>query len=958
MNDSADWSEQFSSDLHYGYLNVEVAAPLHHVPGLVLNGDGTTVEHTLLEELRRCERFIFSVAFISPGAIAQLKQHLIDFDGHGTVITSDYLAFNSPHAFAELLALKTQLGFDVRIHHSQAFHPKGYVFESGPSLTAVIGSSNLTSAALSSNHEWNLKVSAARGSHLAQQFEELVGREVSSSTPLTAEWIAEYASRYVPPPPRAAVRTPLGVGAERIQPNAMQQDALLALSLARAEGAERAIIISATGTGKTILSALDVRAAAPGRLLFIVHREQILDRTIASYQHVLGGSDSDYGKLTGRYKQADRRYVFATIQTLSQPQVLDGIDPDAFDYVIVDEAHRAGGPTYRRVLDTLKPRFLLGMTATPERTDAFNVFELFDYNVPYEIRLHDALEAEMLSPFHYYGVADVAFDDGTVLTAEAELNRLINPERIEHLIAKLDLYGQAGTQPCGLIFCSRKEEAQALSAALNARSLRGRALRTVALTSDDSIEHREQRVAELERGELDYLLTVDIFNEGVDIPSVNQVVMLRQTQSAIVFVQQLGRGLRLATGKDYLVVIDFIGNYANNYLIPIALFGDQTLNKESLREKLNEAVDGGSLPGLSSVSFDELSRDRVLRSITENRLDSMSNLKLAMTAMRDRVGRVPTLGDFHRFKSVDPVLLATREEHYPELARRLLRVETTLSPRASRYLALLSHEVLAAKRLHELVLLELLLDREVVTRSELTAGIATRGMLGSDTQVESAIDTLALRRYPQADQKRYVDGIAEVAGSRVRLTQEFLTEWADSPALVAATHDLVTTGFALIAERYAPDEPFTAGMQYSRRDAARILGWSRSTASTIYGYKVDEDLGVCAAFSTLHKAHDVDARTAYEDELLDPQTMRWFSKNNRTLESKDVRALTSGATTLHVFVQRDGAEGADHYYLGKAAVSEAIDTSMPDDSGKRLPVVRMHIRLERPLSEGLFDYLA
>ena len=176
--------------------------------------------------------------------------------------------------------------------------------------------------------------------------------------------------------------------------------------------------------------------------------------------------------------------------------------------------------------------------------------------------------------------------------------------------------------------------------------------------------------SELEAGELDYILTVDVFNEGVDIPSVNQVIMLRQTQSAIVFVQQLGRGLRLASGKDYLVVIDFIGNYTNNFLIPIALFGDESLNRESLRERLNETVEGGALPGLSSVSFDEISRERILSSISQTQLDSMSNLKNALLAMRNRVGGVPKLWDFYRFQSVDPVLLATKREHYPALVQR------------------------------------------------------------------------------------------------------------------------------------------------------------------------------------------------------------------------------------------------------------------------------------------------
>ena len=241
------------------------------------------------------------------------------------------------------------------------------------------------------------------------------------------------------------------------------------------------------------------------------------------------------------------------------------------------------------------------MTATPERMDGFNVFELFYFNVPYEIRLNHALEEDMLCPFHYYGVADVTLATGETLTDDPDLKVLISEDRVDHLIRAIEVYGQASVPPRGLIFCSRKDEARALSATLNTRTLRGTRLRTVALTGEDSIPDREAAVARLERGDLDYVLTVDVFNEGVDIPTVNQVIMLRQTQSAVVFVQQLGRGLRKASGKEYVVVLDFIGNYTNNFLIPIALFGDESLNKESLKQRMIAAEESGVLPGLASV---------------------------------------------------------------------------------------------------------------------------------------------------------------------------------------------------------------------------------------------------------------------------------------------------------------------------------------------------------------------
>lgn len=954
MKSRIDWSRQFALDIDFGYVGGASDGPRHYNPRLVMNGAGSTVEHALVEELARCNSFTFSVAFITPGAIAQLKQHLHDFTGNGTIVTSDYQGFNQPQAFAELLKLNELKGIDVRRHPVKGFHAKGYVFEHDRSVTAIIGSSNLTNAALSTNHEWNLRVSAAREGDLANQIRRVLEEQSAASEPLTQDWIDTYASTYLAPAPRVTPQvTAAPIEGVTIEPNAMQRDALIALDLVRSQGAERAIIVSATGTGKTILSALDVRQVAPKRLLFLVHREQILDRTITEYHKVLGGSAADYGKLTGSSKQADRRYVFATVQTVSQASVLGSVASDAFDLVIIDEAHRAGSETYQRVISHLTPKFLLGMTATPERTDGFNVYELFHHNVPYEIRLHHALEAGMLCPFHYYGVADVTYADGTTTTDETELRLLITPERVEHLLTALDQYGQAGVAPQGLIFCSRKEEAHALAAELNRRIFRGNALRTVALTGDDTVAVREQRVRELEAGRLDYILTVDVFNEGVDIPTVNQVIMLRQTQSAIVFVQQLGRGLRLADNKDHLVVIDFIGNYATNFLVPIALFGDESLNRESLREKLNETIEAGALPGLSSVSFDEVARDRVLRSIAETTLDSLANLRTAMLAMKNRVGGIPSLWDFYRFESVDPVLLATKKAHFPQLVRALLREGPVLDDASDRALSLLSHEVLPAKRLSEYVLLELLLHQRAATHQVIRQAFDDARIASDEASIIAAVDTLALRGYSQSEVKRYSVGIAKETGDLVALTPAFAALIADSPDFVGAVSDLIKTGRALTEDRYLRDQLFTPGMQYSRRDAARLVGWPRSTTSTIYGYKSDEARRLCTAFTTLHKDEDVAASTAYEDALLDSSTMRWFSKSNRTLASKDVRQFVEHRVDIHVFVKKDDAEGSDHYYLGKAKVAEAVETRMADDG---LPVVEMTLKFDEPIKQGLFDY--
>jgi len=734
----------------------------------------------------------------------------------------------------------------------------------------------------------------------------------------------------------------------------MQRTALEAIQAMRSAGRSRALVISATGTGKTILSALDVRQVDPERMLFVVHREQILDKAINEFQQVLGAVATDFGKLSGSSKTLHSKYIFATIQTLSRPDVLNQFERDAFDYILIDEVHRAGADSYRRMLDHFSPKFLLGVTATPDRSDGTNIYELFDFNVPYEIRLNHALEEGMLSPFHYYGIADFELDNGTVSEDLPSLASLAGGDRVNHILEAISLYGQAGVPPRGLIFCSTKDEAVSLAEQLNQRRLYGRPLRTVALTGEDSISRREEQVELLERGELDYILTVDIFNEGVDIPSINQVIMLRQTQSAIVFVQQLGRGLRKHPSKEYVVVIDFIGNYANNYLIPMALFGDESLNRESLRQNLIAAEESGVLPGLSSVRFDRISQHRVLQSIVDTRLDNMQNIKLAFDGLKNRLGGIPQLKDFYRFESVDPVLLATKTDNYPALVSRLTKTSSGLTPTQHRMLTFLSHEVLPSRRLHETALLMALLKTDRLTRDEIQGIFEAEGIAADLLHVQSTVGSLTTDFNTDSERSKYTAAVKWVDDVSVSLSQEFFDNYSSSRLFSNSVDDLLDTAYSLILDRYSGGDPFVVGKQYSRKDASRLLCWPRNFMSTIYGYKVDPSTMSCPIFVTYHKAEEVTASTDYGDELLDHSTMRWFTRSRRRLNSGEVIPIVANSVAIHVFVKKNDSEGADFFYLGRAHSEDAINTTMPGDPS--LSVVQMNLKFERPVLPEIYDY--
>lgn len=927
-------------------------------PSLIFNNDEHTMLAAIREELRRCNHFTFSVAFISSSALAMLKQELLNYQGTGRIITSNYLDFNEPEVFEELLQLDQ---FEVLVHSDPAagFHAKGYVFHHDDGVTAIVGSSNLTERALNCNHEWNLKFSAFPDGDIAVQLSEAISEQAKSTVPLTQDWIKNYEAnrkirKFVLAPEDGSLLPEKGI----IVPNAMQSEALSELQKIQSAGENRAVIISATGTGKTILAALAAKQAGPKKLLFVVHREQILSKAMSEFQRVLGGSPQNYGRIVGKDLQTDRQFLFATIQSLSRDFVLEKLPPDLFDYIIVDEVHRIGASTYQKVVDHFNPEFLLGLTATPERSDDFNVFELFDYNVPYEIRLQAALEAEMLVPFHYYGVTDYVNSDMKVVDETSSLSRLVAPERVKYVLEMIYKYGHPRDAK-GLIFCSRKEEAHELSRLLNERSLYGKQLRTLPLDGSTPMEQREAAVRQLEAGELDYLLTVDIFNEGIDIPAVNQIVMLRNTQSSIIFTQQLGRGLRKFAGKDHLRVIDFIGNYKNNYLIPIALFGENSRNKERIRKHLIDNKRDNSIAGISSVSFDEISQERVLDSIQTAKIDSIANLKQDIQRMQHMLGRVPKLIDFATRDAADPKLLATKDNNYWSLLKKTKFVDDSPSEIEAQFLNFLSSEVLEAKRPHELLLLNLLLERGMVPEKEFIQELLRQGT-STDASLLSGIErVLSLEFYTSQQAKKFgTNPIVTEKDGIYRLAPEFESLYRSTQTPFAYyVDDIVETGLFVSRHQGFWSGNLEIGKRYTRREVCRLLNFNSNQESTLYGYKTDDATRTCPIFVTYHKLDDITDSTKYEDEFLDPQTLRWFTRSKRNLASAEVKKIIEDNYPIFVFVKKSDAEGTDFIYLGRATHSNVVQQQMPGGNGAMLDVVQMDLRLEQPVNENLFNYL-
>ncbi|MDC1505939.1 DEAD/DEAH box helicase, partial [Winogradskyella sp.] len=713
MNKS--FNENFKDSLLAGFIDKTLPSDLLYQPELLVNRKVPIkkVLPTIIKELENCESFYISVAFVTTSGVAALINTFKSLEEKGVkgkILVSQYLNFTQPEALKRLLQFKN---IELKIITKENSHSKGYIFKHSEYYNLVIGSSNLTSSALSTNKEWNMKVSARNSSSIVDKVINEFQADFEIGEVVDETYIEKYEEIYkkqflVYKKSKEELSKELNL---EIIPNLMQTEALENLKNLRKEN-NKALIISATGTGKTYLAAFDAKTFNPKKLLFVVHRRNIAEKAMETFKTIFGKSKT-MGLYSGNQRELDKDFVFSTVQTISKSNHLEQFDKDFFDYIIIDESHRSGADSYVRLIEYFNPRFLLGMTATPDRTDNKDIYSLFNYNIAYEIRLNKAMEENMLIPFHYYGITDLSVND-EILENESDFKLLTADERVNKIISKIEFYGSDNGITRGLIFCSKKIEAKELSDKFNQKGYK-----TIALTGDSSEEERTNAIELLESDDLsiklDYIFTVDIFNEGIDIPKINQVIMIRPTQSAIIFIQQLGRGLRKTDNKYYLTVIDFIGNYKNNYLIPIALYGDTSFNKDKIRKLISEG--SSMIPGESTINFDEITKERIYASIDSAKMQLLTDLKIDYNNLKSRIGRIPMMMDFVKNETREPFSFIDYSRSYFNFINKVDKTfDKSLDKKLSELLELFSKEINNAKRIEESIILkELLNDHELST---------------------------------------------------------------------------------------------------------------------------------------------------------------------------------------------------------------------------------------------------
>ena len=945
-------------------------------PSLISNSRGKKVLTVIEKEMKGCNDLFISVAFITMGGIAPLLGTLKDLEKQGTrgrILTTDYLMFSDPRALDKLSSLKN---LDIRVFkttdNNVGFHTKGYMFHNGDNLRIIIGSSNLTQDAITKNHEWNTRLVSSLAGAYAKDIETEFN-DLWESSVCYEEYREEYTDLYRKTQKerdeitRLTKELDLGYSQE-LKPNTMQEVFTHNIEEIIHSGGKRAILISATGTGKTYASAFAIRKLFSDNILkgkkalFLSHREQINRQALSSYQRIFG-KHVIMELLSGTYNDVEKAksasFLFSTMNMMAKEYIRNNFEPHEFSVIVLDECHRSGAESYQKIINYFHPELLLGMSASPERTDNFDVFQLFDHNVACEVRLQQALENDMLCPFHYFGITDLEID-GENNDDLSRFRYLTSDRRVDYILSRAEYYGYSGKRVKGLIFCSRKEEAKELSDKFNAT---GR-YNTIMLSGDNSQEEREEAIERLvsdtRKDTIDYIFTVDIFNEGVDVPEINQVILLRPTESPIIFVQQLGRGLRKAEGKEFVIVLDFIGNYQTNYMIPIALSGDRSGNKDNIRRSLIEG--NNVIRGASTIYFDEISRDRIYKSIDSANLNQIRILKKEYQSLKYKLGRIPHLIEFDDMGELDPLRIIDKKGSYQAFLRDCEEDFTEKwSNKQYQILEFISRKFASGMRIHELALLRILVEEPDLLDLWETI-LNSRYGIKTDVHTLQNVKDVLEGKFFRGESFQFA--LVHSTPKGMRLSSDFEEALKDE-AYHSAIKELLDFGIYRYRRDYS--SPYSGTLfnlykKYTYSEVCWLLGWKKEEVSlNIGGYKYDSYSKTYPIFINYEKEDNITATTRYEDRFTDPSSLTAISKSRRTIESEDVQnAIHSKerGILMPLFVRKnkDDQTSKEFYFLGTMQHNGHLHQFVMNDT-EDVTAVEIGYRLDTPVESNLYEYI-
>ena len=616
-----------------------------------ITGNKNHLINRLKTSIKNAKSIDIIVSFLMESGVKMILNDLKEALDRGVnirILTGNYLNITQPSA---LYLLKDELKsrVDLRFYNNpkKSFHPKAYMFHNELDSEIYIGSSNISRGALTSSIEWNYRFNKSSNPNdfnvFYETFEDLF---YNHSYEITDDVLKDYSKSWKKPKVQSDIEKEENSEENNVlnifEPRGAQIEALYGLKQSREEGYDKGLVVAATGIGKTYLAAFDSREYE--RVLFIAHREEILKQAAISFKNVR--NSDDIGFFYGNQKDTKNSFIFALVQTLGKDEYLneDYFSKDYFDYIIVDEFHHAVSNNYKKIIDYFTPKFLLGLTATPERLDSKDVFALCDYNMVYEVRLKDAINKGWLVPFRYYGIydetvnyEDIDYKNGKYDDKQLEEALMLN-KRGELILNHYLKYNSKRAMG----FCTSRHHAEYMAKVFNENNIP-----SVAVYSGEKGEYSEERniaLSKLTSGELKVIFSVDMFNEGLDVPAIDMVMFLRPTQSPTIFLQQLGRGLRKSKDKEYLNVLDFIGNYKKANLVPFLLSGKEYSASECKKNKQGDY----EFPEECIVDFDFRIID-IFKKQAEREMKVKDKIKEQFEIVSDMLGYRPTRIEFFTY---------------------------------------------------------------------------------------------------------------------------------------------------------------------------------------------------------------------------------------------------------------------------------------------------------------------
>lgn len=871
------------------------------------NSSSPTLLEYIRNELRTCDSFYFCISFIKDKGLRLLKddiENALKRNVKGFIMTSSYQNFTditSLHTFLKWKETYENFNCHIEFHDldDQGFHTKGYLFLNKQTSTVVLGSSNITYYALMKNVEWNMVNKSSSESDIFKQvyneFFYLWHQTSQLSLPIIDQYKEEIKISILSWDMDDVHIT------KDIKPNQMQVRALNELNKQRILQVSKALVIAATGSGKTFLAAFDVRSFNPERVLFVVHRETILKDALKTFKYVLK-NDYTYGYLTGTEKDYEADILFATNLTLSKN--IDKFKADHFDYIIIDEVHHASASSYKSIIDYFEPKFLLGLTATPERMDNEDaIFDLFEYNVPFEMRLGEALKYELVSPFHYYGIRDTLINYDK-RDAKSTIREMIHQDHINKIDKEIRRHMPNGKLKC-VGFCIDIDHAIAMSKSFNEIGYH-----TIALTGKDSISSRMEAFENVQNNnhDLEIIFTVDILNEGVDIPKLNMILFLRPTESPIVFLQQLGRGLRKVEEKTHVVVLDFIGNsYLRSIQIARALGSLSShgiLEKQTLIDMVTNDFKNLEIPGIK-IEIDELSKEDIKNYIEKTNFNRFEFLKADYSNFKKFIGSntypshmdyvshevSPDLTRFiqTKIKNTKTKSYYTFLKHMEESIFEIDQDELSFIEALSAYLPLV--------RFEDYMILKYLIKHKIASFNQLKDYINNEGYPFRVFHVKSAINYLKSQDYLVENNSIF----------KLKILHENID-------FINHVIDLIDYGISEYNKRIQDFERTIIPYQRYRTEQVILL----TSSDKVYVYQKGTKIGENEVFifAILKKHESTEEHLNYDDGFVNDETFRWESETNTTLEKH--RGLI-GDKVAHVFVRKKTEEDGitlPYLYIG------------------------------------------